>query len=91
MARSGPSGRRAAIQSAKIGKSVLVVEKETAVYPLPRAIHFDGEIMRVFQSIGLREAVLETGGSRSTLDSFKAFRGREPNIDALLRHQGMAG
>jgi oligopeptidase A len=37
----------------------------------------------------LREAVLETGGSRSTLDSFKAFRGREPRIDALLRHQGL--
>ncbi|HEY9238448.1 MAG TPA: M3 family metallopeptidase, partial [Burkholderiaceae bacterium] len=36
-----------------------------------------------------REAVLETGGSRSTLDSFKAFRGREPRIDALLRHQGL--
>ncbi len=37
-----------------------------------------------------REAVLETGGSRSTLESFTAFRGREPRIDALLRHQGLA-
>ena len=37
-----------------------------------------------------RENVLETGGSRSTMESFKAFRGREPNIDALLRHQGLA-
>ena len=36
-----------------------------------------------------RQAVLETGGSRSTLESFKAFRGREPTIDALLRHQGL--
>ena len=36
-----------------------------------------------------RQAVLETGGSRSTMDSFKAFRGREPTIDALLRHQGL--
>jgi oligopeptidase A len=36
-----------------------------------------------------REAVLESGGSRSTMDSFKAFRGREPSIDALLRHQGL--
>jgi oligopeptidase A len=24
------------------------------------------------------------------MDSFKAFRGREPTLDALLRHQGMA-
>ncbi|KQV96806.1 M3 family metallopeptidase [Rhizobacter sp. Root1221] len=37
-----------------------------------------------------REAILEAGGSRPALDSFKAFRGREPRIDALLRHQGMA-
>jgi oligopeptidase A len=37
-----------------------------------------------------REQVLETGGSRSAMESFKAFRGREPRIDALLRHQGLA-
>ena len=37
-----------------------------------------------------REAILESGGSRSAMDSFKAFRGREPQLDALLRHQGMA-
>ena len=37
-----------------------------------------------------REAILEAGGSRSALENFKAFRGREPSIDALLRHQGMA-
>ena len=36
-----------------------------------------------------RECVLETGGSRSTMDSFKAFRGREPRLDALLRHRGL--
>jgi oligopeptidase A len=34
--------------------------------------------------------ILEVGGSRDAMDSFKAFRGREPTIDALLRHQGMA-
>lgn len=37
-----------------------------------------------------RQAVLEAGGSRPAMESFKAFRGREPQIDALLRHQGMA-
>jgi oligopeptidase A len=37
-----------------------------------------------------REAILEAGGSRPAMASFKAFRGREPSIDALLRHQGMA-
>jgi len=37
-----------------------------------------------------RAAILEAGGSRPALESFKAFRGREPSIEALLRHQGMA-
>ncbi|MDR3065016.1 MAG: M3 family metallopeptidase [Comamonas sp.] len=36
-----------------------------------------------------RESILEAGGSRPAMESFKAFRGREPRIDALLRHQGM--
>ncbi|WP_287368250.1 M3 family metallopeptidase [Thauera sp.] len=33
--------------------------------------------------------ILAVGGSRPALDSFKAFRGREPRVDALLRHSGM--
>ena len=37
-----------------------------------------------------REEILEAGGSRSAMENFTAFRGREPRIDALLRHQGMA-
>lgn len=37
-----------------------------------------------------RREILEAGGSRPAMESFKAFRGREPRIDALLRHQGMA-
>jgi oligopeptidase A len=36
-----------------------------------------------------RREVLAVGGSRPALDSFKAFRGRAPTIDALLRHSGM--
>jgi oligopeptidase A len=44
------------------------------------------------QEIGkkfLRE-ILEVGGSRPAIDSFRAFRGRDPQIDALLRHNGIA-
>ena len=36
-----------------------------------------------------RDEVLARGGSRPALESFIAFRGRAPNIDALLRHNGM--
>ena len=35
------------------------------------------------------QEILAVGGSRPALESFKAFRGREPQIDALLRHSGM--
>ena len=37
-----------------------------------------------------RREILEAGGSRPAMESFKAFRGREPSLEALLRHQGMA-
>ena len=37
-----------------------------------------------------QQEILAVGGSRSALESFKAFRGREPSIDALLRHSGMS-
>jgi oligopeptidase A len=36
------------------------------------------------------QEILSVGGSRPALESFTAFRGREPSIDALLRHSGMA-
>jgi oligopeptidase A len=36
-----------------------------------------------------RDEILAVGGSRPALESFKAFRGRAPGIDALLRHNGM--
>ena len=35
------------------------------------------------------QEILSRGGSRPAMESFIAFRGREPNIDALLRHNGM--
>jgi oligopeptidase A len=49
-----------------------------------------GTVLDVETGRRYREAVLEAGGSRTAMESFKAFRGREPRIDALLRHQGMA-
>jgi len=42
-------------------------------------------------AVGARflDEILAMGGSRSAADNFKAFRGRAPKIDALLRHNGM--
>lgn len=36
-----------------------------------------------------RAAILAVGGSRDAMDSFVAFRGREPELDALLRQTGI--
>jgi oligopeptidase A len=38
-----------------------------------------------------RDEILAVGGSRPAMQSFIAFRGRKPTIDALLRHHGMTG
>ncbi|MFZ9678318.1 MAG: M3 family metallopeptidase, partial [Quisquiliibacterium sp.] len=35
------------------------------------------------------DEILSVGGSRPAIESFRAFRGRDPSIDALLRHSGM--
>ncbi len=35
------------------------------------------------------DEILSAGGTRPALDNFRAFRGREPQVDALLRHSGM--
>ena len=36
-----------------------------------------------------RREILAVGGSRPAIESFRAFRGRDPQIDALLRHSGL--
>jgi len=53
----GPAGATLANLLGQRGVSVCVLEKDADIYPLPRAIHFDGEVMRVFQGLGLRAAV----------------------------------
>ena len=54
-----------------------VFEKQPSVLDTPTGERF-------------RAAILEVGGSRPALESFVAFLGRPPAIDALLRHSGMA-
>ena len=57
------------------------------------------DVFSVFEEMGVLNAaigqkflhcILEQGGSRPAMESFRCFRGREPNIDALLRHSGIA-
>ena len=54
----GPVGATLANLLADAGLRVLVLEREADIYLLPRAVHFDDEVMRVFQTLGLAERLL---------------------------------
>jgi len=54
----GPSGAVAAALLGQAGHRVYVCDRATAVYPRPRAIALDHEIMRVFQQLGLADAIV---------------------------------
>lgn len=54
----GPVGATLANLLGLCGLRALVLEREARTYHLPRAVHFDDECMRVFQTIGLAEAIL---------------------------------
>jgi len=53
----GPAGATLANLLGQRGLRVLVLDREADIYRLPRAIHFDGECMRVFQTIGIADAL----------------------------------
>lgn len=53
----GPVGAALSALLISKGISVVAIDKDTSVYPLPRAVHFDAEIMRLFQQLGIAEQV----------------------------------
>jgi 3-(3-hydroxy-phenyl)propionate hydroxylase len=68
----GPVGATFAALLAGYGLSVFIGDKETRVYPLPRAAHFDHEVMRVFQQIGIADHLgdaITTGGEYRFVNS----------------------
>ena len=54
---AGPVGSVAASLAARHGLRTLIVDKSPGVFPLPRAIHFDADIMRIFQFAGLADRI----------------------------------
>ena len=48
----GPTGATLGNLLAVCGINVIILDREDDIYPLPRAVHFDDEVMRVFQTIG---------------------------------------
>ncbi|WP_172331976.1 bifunctional 3-(3-hydroxy-phenyl)propionate/3-hydroxycinnamic acid hydroxylase [Mangrovicoccus sp. HB161399] len=53
----GPAGATLAHLLGQCGLKTLVLDRESAHYHLPRAVHFDAEVMRVFQWIGIADAM----------------------------------
>jgi 3-(3-hydroxy-phenyl)propionate hydroxylase len=54
----GPVGALLANLLGSLGVRTTVIERDREVYRLPRAVHFDHEVMRIFQSVGLVEQAL---------------------------------
>jgi 3-(3-hydroxy-phenyl)propionate hydroxylase len=54
---AGPTGSSAAIMLGQRGIRCLVLERWPQVYPLPRAVHFDDEVFRIFADMGLADEV----------------------------------
>jgi len=75
----GPVGATLANLLGQQGLHVLVVERDTTVYPLPRAAHFDAEIMRVWQGLGVLAQV------KAISRVAPAYEFRTAKGDVLLR------
>jgi 3-(3-hydroxy-phenyl)propionate hydroxylase len=53
----GPTGATLSLLLAQFGVSTLILEREKSIYPLPRAVHFDDQIMRIFQTLGIADTL----------------------------------
>ncbi len=76
----GPVGQIAAILLAQKGYRVSIFERWPQIYALPRAVHYDDEIARIFQATGLTDEVLKV--AESVPD---AYEWRNKAGEALLR------
>ncbi len=75
----GPVGTTLAILLARLGRSVVVLERRPEPYPLPRAVHFDNEVGRILQSCGIGEEL------RAITEPVDAYEWRNGSGTTLLR------
>ena len=64
----GPTGALAANLLGKHNIRTLVVDPQSAIYDIPRGVHFDGETMRIFQSIGLADSIIAQSACNDSLN-----------------------
>jgi 3-(3-hydroxy-phenyl)propionate hydroxylase len=79
----GPVGALLANLLGQAGLAVEIHDRDRDVYPLPRAVHFDGEVMRIFQSAGLADRI-----AAATRPSPYGARYEEPSGRTLLVRRG---
>ena len=82
----GPVGALLANLLGQAGLSVDIYDRETGIYDLPRAMHFDGEVMRIFQAAGLAEPIANATRASSRGMHFIDAMGR-----TLLVRRGIEG
>lgn len=82
----GPVGALLANLLGQAGLAVGVFEREREIYALPRAVHFDGEVMRIFQSVGLANRIAAAARTSSKGMHFVNADGR-----TLLIRRGIDG
>ena len=86
----GPTGQMAAILLGEMGHRVGIFERWPGIYPLPRAVHYDDEIARVFQLAGVSDEVREI---TQRVPDFYEWRNKDDEV--LLRldwsQQGLSG
>ncbi len=82
----GPVGALLANLLGQAGLSVEVFERDRQIYDLPRAVHFDGEVMRIFQSVGLAERIAAATRTSSKGMHFVNAEGR-----TLMIRRGLDG
>ena len=64
----GPTGAMAANLLGRENIKTLVVDPQSEIYDIPRGVHFDGETMRIFQSIGIADAVMAQSTGNQSLN-----------------------
>lgn len=82
----GPVGLTAANLAAVYGLRTLIVEKEPKPFPLPRAIHFNGDVLRIFQMAGLADQLRPQIGDQRGVTIF----GADGRPNAILHYDDAA-
>ena len=78
---AGPTGACAALELARHGVASVVIDRWEGVYPQPRAVHLDDEVLRILDRLGVAErfaAVSRPGGGLRLVDAELRVLGEFP-------------